>query len=96
MDKAEKQLAKLWDEYSEEYFSRDFVSHRLIKESSIASFMPLYSGAISKDRAARIVASLENEHRFGTSWPVPSAPLDSSWFDPHRYWQAQPGLILTG
>ncbi len=87
MEKAEKQLNKLWDEYSEEYFSRDFISHRLIKESSIASFMPLYSGAISKDRAARIVKSLENEHRFGTPYPVPSAPLDSSWFSPRRYWQ---------
>ncbi len=87
MEKTVKQLNRLWDEYAEEYFSRDFISHRLIKESSIASFMPLYSGAISKDRAERIVESLENEHRFGTPYPVPSAPLDSSWFSPHRYWQ---------
>lgn len=87
MDKAEKALAQLWDEYAEEYFCRDFISHRLIKESSIAAFMPLYSGAISKERAARIVESLENEHRFGTQYPVPSAPIDSAWFNPKRYWQ---------
>ncbi len=87
MEKAEKQLNQLWDEYSEEYFSRDFMSHRLLKESSIAAFMPLYSGAISKDRAARIVENLENEHRFGTKYPIPSAPLDSAWFNPSRYWQ---------
>lgn len=87
MEKAHKQINKLWDEYAEEYFSRDFISHRLIQESSIAGFLPLYSGAISKERAGRIVESLSNEHRFGTTHPVPSAPLDSTWFDPIRYWQ---------
>lgn len=85
--KAEKQLANLWDEYATEYFSRDFVSHRLLKESSIAAFMPLYSGAISKERANRIVESLTNEHRFGSPYPVPSAPLDSAWFNQRHYWQ---------
>jgi hypothetical protein len=84
---SEEELDKLWDEYAEEYYSRDFVSHRLLKQSSIGSFMPLYSGKIKKDRASRIVGSLENEHRFGTVFPVPSAPLDSNWFQADRYWQ---------
>ena len=85
--KAKTALNELWDEYSEEYYSRDFVSHKLLKQSSIAAFMPIYSGAISKDRVKRIVESLENEHRFGTSYPIPSVPLDSNWFNAHRYWQ---------
>lgn len=87
MSKAEKEIEKLWDEYSQEYFSRDFVSHRLIKESTIAAFMPLYSGAISKERATRIVESLENSHSYKTAYPVPSAPVSSAWFQPARYWQ---------
>ncbi len=87
MERSKKELAKLWDEYSGEYFSRDFISHRLIKESSIASFMPLYSGVISQEKASRIVEYLENEHRYGTDYPVPSTPLDSHWFNPNRYWQ---------
>lgn len=87
MNRAEKEIEKLWDEYSQEYFSRDFVSHRLIKESTIAAFMPLYSGVISKERATRIVEALENAHSYKTDYPVPSTPISSAWFQPNRYWQ---------
>jgi hypothetical protein len=87
IEKSKKALNNLWDEYSEEYFTRDFLSHRLFNESSIAAFMPLYSGAISKERAKVIVSLLENEHRFGTNFPVPSVPLDSAFFSAKRYWQ---------
>lgn len=87
MSKSEKQLNSLWDEYAQEYFSRDFVSHRLLNESTIAAFMPLYAGCITKDRATRIVQALTNEHRFGSIFPVPSAPVDSPWFNSRRYWQ---------
>ena len=80
-------LNELWDEYSQEYFSRDFVSHRLIKVSSIAAFMPLYSGAIKKDRALRIIESLNNEHLYKTLYPISTVPVDSNWFQPERYWQ---------
>lgn len=87
MDKSEAALEQLWDEHAQEYFSRDFVSHRLLNQSSIAALLPLYAGCITKERAKVLVAMLENEHRFGTAYPVPTAPLDSPWFAPHRYWQ---------
>jgi len=87
MHKAETALNQLWDEYASEYFSRDFVSHRLLKESSIATFLPLYAGTIDKEKANAIVRLLENEHRFGPAYPVPSTPLDSPWFRPHKYWR---------
>lgn len=87
IEKSELEFNNLWDEYAEEYFSRDFVSHRLLKESSIGAFMPLYSQNIKLDRAKRIVINLENEHRFGTNYPIPSVPVDSAWFQSERYWQ---------
>jgi len=77
----------LWDPYTEQYYSRDFVTHKLIKEPSIAAMLPLYSGAISKKRAALIVKMLENEHIFGAPYPVPSVPLNSPRFEAKRYWQ---------
>ncbi|HSX17484.1 MAG TPA: trehalase family glycosidase [Patescibacteria group bacterium] len=78
---------ELWDPYTESYYPRDFVTHRLLKEPTVASLLPLYAGCITKERAAVLVKGLENEHVFGPPYPVPSTPLNSIWFDPQRYWQ---------
>jgi glycogen debranching enzyme len=87
MKKTPETLETLWDQYTEAYYSRDFVTHRLLKEPSIATLLPLYAGTISKERAAILVKSLENEHIFGPPYPVPSVPLNSPWFNAERYWQ---------
>jgi hypothetical protein len=82
-----KAFDELWDPYTESYYPRDFASHRLLKEPSVAGLLPLYSGCISKERAAMLVKSLENDHMFGPAYPAPSTPLHSLWFNPLRYWQ---------
>lgn len=82
-----KTLDELWDPYTEMYYPRDFITHRLLKEPSIESLLPLYAGCISKERAAILVKTLENEHMFGPAHPIPSVPLNSVWFDQERYWQ---------
>lgn len=87
MKKAEGCLEDLWDPYTESYYSRDFVTHKFLKEPSIATLMPLYAGTISAERAAALVKGIENEHMFGPAHPVPSTPLNSTWFNPERYWQ---------
>jgi len=87
MQKSDHALESLWDEYAKTYWSRDFVTHRLLKQPSIASLMPLYAGTVSKERAALLVRQLENDKAFGATYPVPSVPLDSPYFDPERYWQ---------
>ncbi|HET6924807.1 MAG TPA: trehalase family glycosidase, partial [Candidatus Saccharimonadales bacterium] len=70
-----------------QYYSRDFITHKLLKEASIATLMPLYAGCIDQPRAEALVKMLENEHLFGPSYPVPSVPLNSPNFHPKRYWQ---------
>lgn len=87
MAKSSKSLEELWDPYSGQYYSRDFVTHRLLKTSSIATLLPLYSGAITDDRAKQLVKLMENEHLYGTAYPVPSVPPSSFWFSRKRYWQ---------
>lgn len=86
-DKTRRSFEELWDPYSGQYYSRDFVTHKLLKEPSVAALMPLYGGCISQERAEALVRLLENEHTFGPSYPVPSVPLNSSWFQEKRYWQ---------
>lgn len=94
MKKTEKALEQLWDPYTGQYYSRDFITHRLLKVPSIATLLPLYAGTISKERAAELVKMLENEKAFGPAYPVPSVPLNSEWFKPKGYWQG-PSWINT-
>lgn len=94
MKKTARALEELWDEYSQQYYSRDFITHRLLKEPSIATLMPLYAGSCSPERAKQLVHLLENERIFGPTYPVPSAPLNSPVFSPERYWQG-PSWVNT-
>lgn len=94
MDYSEKALEKLYDEPSGQYYSRDFITHKLILEPTIGTFMPLYAGSISKERAAELVKLLKNHRRYWLHYPVPSVPLDSEFFDADRYWQG-PSWVNT-
>jgi hypothetical protein len=94
MKKTESALEQLWDAYSGQYYSRDFVTHRLIKEPSIATLMPLYAGILKPERAKQLVRLLENQHVFGTDYPVASVPISSPWFDSDGYWQG-PAWVNT-
>jgi hypothetical protein len=87
IENSNKAFEQLWDPFSSQYYSREFITHKLIKIPSIATLMPLYSGSITKERAAKLVKLLEDEHQFGTNFPVPTVPLNSEWFQAHRYWQ---------
>jgi hypothetical protein len=87
MAKTEKTLEELWNEDAGQYYSRSFISHKLIEEPTIATLLPLYAGSISKERAKQLVELLKNRKAFGASWPVPSVPLNSQDFNPIRYWQ---------
>ncbi len=87
MELTKKALEELWDPYTESYYPRDFVTHKLIKEPSVESLLPLYAGCITPERAAALVKTIENEHMFGPAHPIPSVPLNSPWFDAQRYWQ---------
>lgn len=95
MDLSVAVFEELWDPYSESYFSRDFITHKLIKEPSVASLLPLYAGHIAPERAAMLVKTIENEHMFGPAYPIPSTPVNSPWFDPQRYWQGPTWLNMN-
>jgi glycogen debranching enzyme len=94
MQRTETALEQLWDPYSGQYYPRDFVTHTLIREPSIATLLPLYAGTISKERADQLVRLLENQHVFGVDFPVPSVPPNSAKYDDLRYWQG-PAWVNT-
>jgi len=87
MNRASKSLEELWDEQTEQYYSRYFISREKIFEQTIATLLPLYSGAISKKRAEVLVDLLHRHDMFASNFPVPSVPLSSDYFSHRRYWQ---------
>ncbi len=87
IDQTRHALESLWDPYAGQYFSRNFVTHTLIKVPSIATLLPLYAGSISKEQATKLVQLMHDPHLFGAAFPVPTVPLNSPWFKPHTYWQ---------
>jgi glycogen debranching enzyme len=85
--RTEKAFEQLWDPYSSQYYCREFITHRLLKEPSIATLIPLYTGTLTKERAKHLVELMKHHESFGTSYPIPSVPQNSPWFSPLRYWQ---------
>ncbi len=86
MKKAPHALELLWNESHQQYFSRNAQTFKLITEPSIAAFMPLYAGTISKHKAQQLVDLLKNKS-YDLLFPVPTAPKNSRYFQPKRYWQ---------
>lgn len=87
MQKTKEGVAHLWDESYGQYYSRSFVSHKLIEEASIATLLPFYAGDVPEDKAKRLLELLKRKEYFGADWPLPSVPLSSPVFDEFKYWQ---------
>jgi neutral trehalase len=87
MKNTEQKLEQLWDAYSSQYYSRNFVTHKPIKVPTIATLLPLYAGCVTPERAEQLVKLLKSSKKFGSRFPVPSVPLDSDWFHEFAYWQ---------
>lgn len=87
MKHTEVALEQLYDPGTSQYYSRDFITHKLLLQPTIATFMPLYAGSISHERAAELVKLLKDHKQFWLHHPVPSVPLSSTYFNAERYWQ---------
>ena len=78
---------KLWDAFSGQFYSRNFVTHKLIKESSIATLMPLYAGLGNDAQVEAMVKLVRSKDNFGTEFPLPSVPVSYAWYSEFKYWQ---------
>jgi hypothetical protein len=83
----ERALETLWDETAQQYFSRDAVSGELIREPTIATFLPLWSGTLPAPRAATLIGRLRDTAQYWPTFPVPSVPLDAARFQEAGYWK---------
>jgi glycogen debranching enzyme len=85
--RTERALDELWDPETGQYYSRNAVTGELVTRSTVATFLPLWSGVTSPDQQARLAARLAAPSGFWPAHPVPSVPTDASEFEPDRYWK---------
>lgn len=85
--RTETALEQLWDEASGQYYSRNVVTGAPIKIPTVATFLPLWAGTTSSERAARLVQLLRQPTRFWPQHPVPSVPIDAPQFREAGYWK---------
>lgn len=78
---------KLWDAFSGQFYSRNFVTHKLIKEPSIATLMPLYAAAANEAQTESLLRLIHSKDNFGTAYPLPTVPVSYSWYSELKYWQ---------
>lgn len=76
----EKINALLWSEKDGLYYDRTF-NGSLTGVATPASFLPMFAGLCSKERADRMVKVLLDEKRFWTALPVPTMPKDSPHYE---------------
>lgn len=86
MQKTEHSMDRLWDRKRQRYSSHNLRSKKLIKQTTVASLLPLYADNITPDRAAELVAQLKDPDSFALRFPVPSVPLNSRHFDADNFW----------
>lgn len=79
-------LESLWDVQDMQYHPRAYKSQKLLG-ASITTFLPLYAGSISRERAAQLVSLLKDSKQYWPDFPVPSVSIASSDFDEDRYWK---------
>jgi len=87
MQRTEDALQYMYDEETHQYYSRDFITHKRLKNPTLATFMPLYAGTITHKRAEELVELLTNHKEYWLHHPVPSVPLSDPYFNTLCYWQ---------
>ena len=92
--KSRAALEDLWCEEDKRYYCRNYVTREWIRSPYIGSLMPLYSGAISRQRAAILIKQLRDDLQYWTKYPVPSVPISAPTYHHLRYWQG-PSWINT-
>src|ERR671932_2234922 len=90
---------KLWNEERSTYLDFDLVARRQIYAYVAPGFSPLFAGIPDKDRAHRLVVSLENDG-FGLGakdsyYPVPSYDRYGYGFSPAQYWRGAEGRHIN-
>lgn len=82
-------IANTWDESAQQYTDIDVSQgrHTKITEATIATFIPLWAGAVTEKQLPKLIARLTDPKAFWTMYPVPSTAINNPKFEIARYWR---------
>ncbi|WP_027883081.1 amylo-alpha-1,6-glucosidase [Meiothermus rufus] len=94
LEASQQGIEGLWDEEAGLYFNRDLVSGEPIQVGVSASFLPLYAGTASPERAERLLHTLQG-WASQVRYLVPSTDPQSPYFEPQRYWRGPVWAVVN-
>lgn len=92
--------ARFWDESAGLYYDFDLRSGKPIPVNTASTFLPLFAGLPSKERAQRLVEEhLQNPAEYAPNgevryWITTTAQMEPTW-EPRRYWRGPVWIIMN-
>ena len=81
-------LEALWDEKAGLYFPKNLANVKLLGVETVSSYIPLFSGAIPKEKASRLAKGIETlKKERNIRYLLPSTSPHEKTFDPQSYWR---------
>jgi hypothetical protein len=84
---AERMIRQAWDPSAGLFWARRAVSEARIDVRTPFNLLPLLTGRMPPEIAARLVAHLTDPAQFWPRYPVPSVALDDSKYNPTQMWR---------
>ncbi|MFA6449737.1 MAG: trehalase family glycosidase [bacterium] len=84
---ADAVMKRMWSEEKQMFGDLIGRDEKLSVVPTLFSFMPLWAGLVSDERAKIMVGQLTDTKRFWTKYPVPTTDLTHPMFDPEGYWR---------
>lgn len=97
IEKTKLGLDELWNEDFGLYFPKNLVTGEQIKIVTSASFIPIFSHEISKEKAQKLNDYLDKIKKDNPKiYLVPSTvPSETKYFDEYRYWRGPTWIIIN-
>lgn len=90
----------LWDRASGYFYDREHTTGSPVRINTIASVLPLFSGAANDEQAAALVAHIKNPDEFNTPIPLPTVARNDAQFEKDCWrgpvWVNTAYLVING
>ncbi|RKY05455.1 hypothetical protein DRP77_00880 [Candidatus Poribacteria bacterium] len=85
----------MWHEEDGCYYGRDLKTGRWVRVRDISTFLPLWAGLATPERAESIIRYLDDPNEFKTAFPVPTLSVSDPTFGPDKHWHGGNWVEMT-